>query len=130
MAIIGEGGSGRVYKVKDKNGVFHAVKCLKTSSVEKRKRFQNELSFCLRNVHKNIITIEDYGVTQINGEDCPFYVMPYYLSTLRNLLMERRIPNDKVISYFSQILDGVEAAHLMSIWHRDLKPEYPLRSAI
>ena len=122
MAIIGEGGSGLVYKVKDKGQDIHAIKCLKTSGETKRKRFQNELSFCSQNVHKNIIKIEEYGVTQINGEECQFYVMPYYPSTLR-ILMRQGIPNNKVIGYFSQILDGVEAAHLKSIWHRDLKPE-------
>jgi serine/threonine protein kinase len=121
---LGEGGSGRVYKVEDDGGKVFALKCLDASKTtkEKRKRFKNEIFFCLRNTHKHIITVSDYGITAIKGKECPFYVMPYYLSTLREL-MKKGIAPDKALHYFSQILDGVEAAHLKSIWHRDLKPE-------
>ncbi|MBI4546566.1 MAG: serine/threonine protein kinase [Ignavibacteriae bacterium] len=124
LEIIGEGGSGKVYKVNDQDGNLYALKLLDhhKANKEKHKRFKNEVFFCQRNIHKNIITILDYGfVTDENGQN-PFYVMPYYSSTLRDL-MSNKIPQDKVLPYFSQILDGVEAAHLKSIWHRDLKPE-------
>jgi serine/threonine protein kinase len=40
-----------------------------------------------------------------------------------HLLREISIPQDKVLFYFNQILDGVEAAHLQQVIHRDLKPE-------
>jgi serine/threonine protein kinase len=130
LNIIGQGGSGIVYKVKDENGDIYAIKCLDTnkSTTEKRKRFRNEISFCLKNTNKNILTIIEYGVTTINGKDTSFYVMPYYAATLRDL-MKSGIPKDKIISYFGQILNGVEDAHFRSIWHRDLKPENILYDA-
>lgn len=121
---LGEGGSGIVYRVEDSGGKVYALKCLDASKTakEKRKRFKNEIFFCLRNTHKHIVVVSDYGIATIKGKECPFYVMPYYPSTLREL-MKKGVAPDKAPHYFSQILDGVEAAHLKSIWHRDLKPE-------
>lgn len=48
--------------------------------------------------------------------------MRRYQSSLRPL-MQKGISADGVLPLFSQILDGVEAAHLQGVVHRDLKPE-------
>jgi len=48
--------------------------------------------------------------------------MPLYPETLRTLIC-RGIEVNKVLHYFAQLLDGIEAAHLFGVWHRDLKPE-------
>jgi serine/threonine protein kinase len=48
--------------------------------------------------------------------------MPRYEGSLRGLLQKRLAPAD-VFPFFSQVLDGVEAAHLKGVLHRDLKPE-------
>ena len=37
--------------------------------------------------------------------------------------MKSGIKSNRVLPIFSQILDGVEAAHLQKVIHRDLKPE-------
>jgi len=122
--IIGQGGSGKVYKVEDSSGDTFAIKYVDSSNAtgDKLKRFKNELSFCSKNKHKNIITVLDHGFLTAKGKKSPFYVMPYCRETLRRL-MQKKIDKNKIPPYFSQILDGVEAAHLQSIWHRDLKPE-------
>jgi serine/threonine protein kinase len=52
----------------------------------------------------------------------PFYVMRRFDSSLRHMI-KARISTDRVLPLFSQILDGVEAAHLQGVVHRDLKPE-------
>lgn len=122
--LIGEGGSGYVYEVMDEsNGIF-AIKVLKKQNIceEKRKRFKNEIIFCERNTHPNIIKIIDYGSTNEDGIPIPFYVMPKFDSTLRKLMRNHLNPN-QIISIFSQLLDGIEAAHLQGILHRDIKPE-------
>lgn len=118
--LIGQGGNGYVYKVADSAGVEFALKLLnpRTATEEKRKRFRNELRFCERNHHKNIVTVVDHGLI----DDTPFYIMPYYSGSLRDL-MNTSISPSKVLPIFSQILDGVEAAHLQRVIHRDLKPE-------
>ena len=89
---------------------------------EKRKRFKNEIQFCAKNTHKNILTITDFGFVKIDGINCPFFVMNRYEKTLRNI-MDESIPHEEVLKKFSDILDGIETTHLLNIWHRDLKPE-------
>lgn len=123
-AIIGEGGSGRIYRATDEDDKANAIKLLEPSKItrERIKRFKNELNFCQKNQHQNILTVYDHG-TIINGEQgSPFYVMPLFDGSLRDL-MQSGIPVNKVLEYFAQTLDGVEAAHKQGIIHRDLKPE-------
>ncbi len=62
--IIGEGGAGRVYKAKDDAGDVYAIKVLTSAkaNTEKMKRFKNEVEFCRRNQHQNIIKVVDNGV--------------------------------------------------------------------
>ena len=121
---VGEGGSGQVFRVESEDGQTYAVKCLDADkiSTKKLKRFKNELYFCLRNVHINIIQVHDYGTTTFKGKECLFYVMPYHEATLRSLI-EEGIGLKKIPQYFSQILEAVQVAHQREIWHRDLKPE-------
>lgn len=121
--IIGEGGAGRVYEVRNDKGQTFALKCLAPDKInsERRKRFKNEISFCQRTRHNNIVQVLDTGVSDIKGTKCPFYVMPKYNGTLRTLAAETK--PSQVLNLFSQILDGVEAAHKFEVWHRDLKPE-------
>jgi serine/threonine protein kinase len=64
----------------------------------------------------------DHGLIASPEGQTPFYVMPLYKSSFRKLL-DNRIDLDKRLKYFCQILDGVEAAHLQRVIHRDLKPQ-------
>lgn len=127
--LVGQGGSGKVFKVTNADQKPFGIKCLDPDRVtrDKLKRFQNELSFCREHRHRNVVAVLAYGRATVKGRSCPFYVMPYYPATLRHL-MKQGISHNKVLPYFSQILDGVEAAHLLDIWHRDLKPENILHS--
>jgi serine/threonine protein kinase len=122
----GAGGSGVVYEVLDSEGSACAIKILdpaKTNTV-RLKRFKNEIDFCSRNTHKNIVRVLGTGITEIGAT---FYVMPLYSCTLREVMSKGIKPN-AILPIFSQILDGVEAAHLKGVWHRDLKPENILYS--
>ncbi len=121
--LIGEGGAGRVYEVTNSSGDIFALKCLAPDRVttERLKRFKNEIGFCQRQNHTNIIWVIDTGATSIKGVKCPFYIMKRYSGTLRTHMGAMK--PDEAMRAFSQILDGVEAAHLTGVWHRDLKPE-------
>jgi serine/threonine protein kinase len=122
--IVGEGGSGRVFAVSDSTGAKYALKCLfpHLITTQKRKRFKNEIDFCSKQKHQNLIQVIDSGLEEWDRVKVPFYVMPLVAETLRKLC-EKKIPVAQVLPLFSQILDGVEAAHLLGVTHRDLKPE-------
>lgn len=125
--VIGEGGAGRVYRADNLGGdTSVAIKLLTNSSSDKRKRFKNEIGFLLRNKHQNLVEVVDHGMAsgELSG---PFYVMPLYKGSLRNI-MQSTIAPDEALRIFSKILDGVEAAHLLNVTHRDLKPENVLYS--
>jgi serine/threonine protein kinase len=117
---LGEGGAGRVYGGVDDSGAQIAIKVLTQTSSDKKRRFKNEIAFLARNKHANIVTVTDHGVATGTVKS-PFYVMRRYNGNLRNL-MGKSLP-DEAMKSFSQILDGVEAAHLQGVTHRDLKPE-------
>ncbi|MEO7859296.1 MAG: serine/threonine-protein kinase [Nitrospirales bacterium] len=122
--LLGEGGSGRVYGGVAPDGTAIAIKVLseERASKDKRQRFKNEISFLSRNKHRNIVTVIDHGLARGGDINGAFYIMRRYQGSLRQL-MQRRISPDGVMPLFSQILDGVEAAHLQNVVHRDLKPE-------
>jgi serine/threonine protein kinase len=124
---IGTGGSGAVYEVRDFEDAAYAAKILDPArvSTNRLRRFKNEIHFCTKNKHPNVIQVHASGIAE-NGET--FYVMPLYSGTLRDLMSKRVVPQ-AVLPYFGQILDGVEAAHLRGVWHRDIKPENILFSA-
>jgi serine/threonine protein kinase len=126
MEEIGFGGSGHIYKVKDESGNFFAIKILDPgkASKDKIRRFKNELHFCQANKHPNIISIIDDGFikTKESGEKLPFYVMPLYSCSLRKLI-KQNINKNKIMEFYSNLLDGIEAAHLKNVIHRDIKPE-------
>jgi serine/threonine protein kinase len=122
--FLGEGGAGRVYGGAGTDQVPVAVKVLANdrASADKRRRFKNEIGFLLQNRHRNIVTVIDHGLVNEKDMVGPFYVMRRYHSNLRNLI-QAGIDAGLILGLFSQILDGVEAAHLQRVVHRDLKPE-------
>jgi serine/threonine protein kinase len=127
--ILGEGGAGIVYGGIDPEGVDIAIKVLASdrASGDKRRRFKNEIGFLSRVKHKNIVNILDHGVykSEKSGALQPFYVMPRYSGSLRDLI-SGGINHKTAFDYFIHLLDGVEAAHLNGVVHRDLKPENAL----
>ena len=122
--LLGEGGAGRVYGGVDAENGPIALKILAAdrATAEKRRRFKNEVAFLLRNKHDNVVTVIDHGVLTDGMQSQPFYIMRRYSGSLREL-MKKGIAKDRVLPLFSQVLDGVEAAHLQKVVHRDLKPE-------
>ena len=122
--VIGEGGAGRVYGGVGPDASPIALKLFaeERATADKRRRFKNELSFLARNEHPNIVTAIDHGVTRGGELEGPFYVMHRYQCSLRKLMVDG-ISTGAVLPLFSNILDGVEAAHLKGVVHRDLKPE-------
>jgi serine/threonine protein kinase len=116
---IGEGGSGIVYEVTDAEAHRYALKAvtIQKATTQKLKRFQNEIRFCQRTDHKNVVKILDTG-RSTGGS--PFYVMELYPCTLAEQF--GKLKPEEALPAFSEVLNGVEAAHLSHVTHRDLKP--------
>jgi len=59
VGSIGFGGSGIVVRVEDENSNTFALKYLNPDKIssDKLKRFKNELFFCEKNEHENIIKV-------------------------------------------------------------------------
>jgi serine/threonine protein kinase len=123
-SIIGEGGAGRVFVAKDASGREWALKLLeaKRATTERRKRFKDEILFGQYTSHPNIVPIIDHGIVQFQNGAAPFYVMPRYVCSLRELITRPADPPRR-LWHFDHILSGMEAAHLAGVVHRDIKPE-------
>ena len=123
---VGQGGTGIVYEVKDEADRPYAIKCITQSALtsQRRKRFRNEIEFCSKNYHPNVISVIDWGLVpaEIEEDEIPFYVMPLYATTLRGL-MDKGLKHDEILPLFAQVLSGLRAAHELGVYHRDLKPE-------
>ena len=130
LGLLGQGGVGVVYDVRDSSGRTFALKILSEAVVssEKIRRFRNELRFLARNDHPNLVSIIDEGFVLRDRMKIPFYVMPKYDSTLRRLIVDG-IPPEKIMQYFRDLLAGVEFLHSKDIYHRDMKPENVLYDA-
>jgi serine/threonine protein kinase len=120
VSKIGEGGAGSVYEVTDEGLIHYALKALDPNKATSQKllRFQNEVRFCQQTIHPHIVHVLDTGRSTAGRS---FYVMNLFPCTLQDRI--GKLKPEEVLPVFAQILDGVEAAHLRSAIHRDLKPQ-------
>lgn len=119
----GGGGSGKVYQVIDDSEVTWAAKVLdpNRATSSNKKRFKNEIGFAQKSNHPNIVRLVDHGLVNVGGRRTPFYIMPFYAGSLKQLIA-RGAPVPDTRRLFAQILDGVDAAHRLGAIHRDIKP--------
>lgn len=125
-ARLGEGASGRVYLAE--NTAVHerryAVKVLRRSLTRDpsfAERFYEEARNQAQLDHPNVVSMLDYF--QI-GEDY-FLVQDYVDGHTLDDVMEAhsgRLPEKRVLAIMKDVLNGLNAAHLKTIVHRDVKP--------
>ena len=122
--FVGEGGNGSVYKVTNQDGTIFAAKIVSKTKLtkEKIKRFKNEINFCQKYTHSNVISVIDSGYFSKGSEEYLFYIMPFYEQSLKKR-MENKIQEDSAIKYFIQICEGLKFAHSHGSIHRDIKPD-------
>jgi len=125
LALIGRGGMGVVYKVRDKavDKIF-AVKVLNHDLVQDKisvKRFEQEAKAASALTHANLAAVYDYGVG-ISG--CPFLVMDYLEGhTLeQELAKEGYFDSERALDIFIQAAEAMADSHLKGVIHRDIKP--------
>ena len=123
LAMIGAGGMGRVYKVRN---IFsnreEAMKVLLpdlTSERELAARFMMEIRTLASLDHPNIAQLR----TAFQFQNQLVMIMEYVEGvTLEKLAGESAIPIDRELDYATQVLSALSFAHSHGVIHRDIKP--------
>lgn len=124
---IGAGGMGEVYLAE--HLTLHmpiAIKILhphRAADPDILRRFYREARASAQLSHPNVIRVLDYGG---EGEAMPYLVMEWLEGvTLQHYLttFEFMMPLSDVGEIMLQVLSAFEAAHVLGIIHRDVKPE-------
>src|SRR5688572_13977070 len=131
LEIIGRGGMGAVYKVRQpKLDRFAALKLLPQSLAGAGEafavRFAREAKLLARLNHANIVAVYDHG--QAGGF---FYLLMEYVDgvNLRQAMRASRFTPEQALAIVPKICEALQYAHDEGVLHRDIKPENILLDA-
>ena len=125
LELIGSGGFGRVYRVRDLHLERQvALKVLHpawTQDPEVVERFRREAQLAARLSHPNIVNIYEIG----GRSGLIWYTMELIDGPSLAQLVEREgpLPLDKVLRLLREALSALAHAHGSGLVHRDIKPE-------
>src|SRR5262245_32246265 len=121
--LLGQGGSGRVYRAYDRVAKrWVALKLLVASHEERnRERFRRE-ALLMQNIrHPHIVVAHDAGEA-LDGTPYIAYEL-LQGETLRDLLRrEGAQPCARVVTLATELLSALDHAHALGVIHRDIKP--------
>jgi serine/threonine protein kinase/Tfp pilus assembly protein PilF len=121
---IGEGGMGVVYKAQDtKLDRIVALKFLPhdlTADTAEKERFVHEARAASALDHPNIATI--YEIDEKEGE-CFISMAFIEGKSIKAMIEEKTLSLEEILNFSIQIAEGLNAAHLKNIIHRDIKSE-------
>lgn len=124
---LGSGGMGIVYKVEHillTHGKFFAMKMMHphfAANESNYKRFVREVEVAMSLVHRNIITIREFGLLP---NKMPYLVMDFSPGQSLEQILRQEWNCDfaRSIYIIRQVLEGLKEAHRCHVIHRDLKP--------
>jgi hypothetical protein len=128
---IGVGGMADVFRAHDRTlGHYVALKIMRAAFAEEAdfvERFHREAEAMSAIEHPNIVRVLDYGASA----EGPYIVMELVRGgTLWDLMRARGRVDQYVAALIAAgIADGLEAAHVRGVLHRDLKPDNVLLDA-
>jgi serine/threonine protein kinase len=131
-SVIGRGGMAVVYRAEDSRlGRKVALKLLAPALAQNQhfqQRFIRESRLAASLDHPNIVPIYEAG----ESEGHLFIAMRYvHGSDLKGVLaQDERISTARLLRLFVQIGDALDAAHLLGLVHRDVKPGNILVSSV
>ena len=126
ISKVGEGGMGAVFKAKSTaDGSIWAIKVVAQRLLEEkgfRQRFKSEALIMQALNHPNDVQVHDYAET---AEGIPFTVMEFVDGPHLDELVPAGTKMDiaRAVNLVIQLVDGLGAAHKMTIIHRDVKPD-------
>ena len=125
LALLGQGGFGRVYRVRDlhleREVALKVLHPTLTQDPEVVERFRREAQLAARLNHPNIVNIYDiagrFGLL--------WYTMELIDGPSLAQLVEREgpLPLDQVLRLLREALSALAHAHGFGLVHRDIKPE-------
>ena len=124
LELIGKGGMGAVYKVRQRQlNRFAALKTLPPGIGGEpafAARFTREAQALAQLSHPGIVTLYEFGET--NGL---YYFLMEFVDgvSLRQLLQTSRVSTREALAIVPQICDALQFAHDQGVVHRDIKPE-------
>ncbi|MBI4956310.1 MAG: protein kinase [Myxococcales bacterium] len=123
VALLGSGGSGEVYRARDRRiGREVAIKILSSAAPgeARTRRFEQEARAAGRLSHRGVLAVYDVG----EHEGRPYVVSELLTgATLRERLRSGKVAVREAIDVAAQVAHALAAAHDAGIIHRDLKPE-------
>ncbi|MBS1823386.1 MAG: tetratricopeptide repeat protein [Acidobacteria bacterium] len=125
MEMVGVGGMGEVYKVRDlalgRLVAFKVIRPELARDPDIIERFKQEILLSSNVTHRNVIRIYDLG----EADGLKFITMEYIEGRdLRSDLLDRgRFQPADAIHIVRQVAKALEAAHAVGVIHRDLKPQ-------
>jgi serine/threonine-protein kinase len=125
LALVGEGGMGRVYLAEHvKMNRQCAIKVMNPSLIhddDSHQRFAREASSAASILHPNVAAVFDYG----EADKIVYLVMEYVDGESISAIVAREgaLEPRRAIELARQVADGLQAAHELGIVHRDLKPD-------
>jgi len=126
VSTLGKGGMGIVYLARDRTlDEEVALKVLRPDVMHDDpnllERFKQEIKLARRITHRNILRTHDLG----EADGTPYISMEYLEGvTLKDLIAGKgALPVGVGLRIAKQMCQGLEAAHLQGVVHRDVKPQ-------
>lgn len=126
LAKIGEGGMAAVYKAL--HLLLDEPRALKVISLDLARdeqfvrRFKNEAIITRKLQHPNAVRVDDLDLAE---DGRPFIAMELVEGeTLKSLILRAGpLPVSQVLDVALQVCEALQAAHLLGLIHRDIKPD-------
>ena len=126
LGTLGKGGMGVVYRARDLTlDDIVALKVLRGEMLKDDpthlERFKQEIKLARRITHRNVLRTHDFG----EADGTPYISMEYLEGvTLKDLIKNKgALPVPVGLRIAKQMGQGLEAAHLQGVVHRDIKPQ-------